>query len=98
MIYQMFLQNVSITKLFTTIYNRVLWILFLLNISFADQLAEIRKVTLARVFCDNSDNVTKMQQQVFFKPISTDNDLLPCNSQLIPKINFKHWSDTVETN
>ncbi|VVC41836.1 Hypothetical protein CINCED_3A019850 [Cinara cedri] len=61
------------------------------------QLAEIRKVTLARVFCDNSDSVTKMQQRVFFKPIS-DDDLLPCSSQLIPKINLKHWTDNVDTN
>lgn len=64
---------------------------------YVDQLAEIRKMTLARVFCDNSNNVMKMQQQVFFKPISED-DLLPCNSQLIPKINLKHWSDTADTN
>lgn len=60
-----------------------------------DQLAEIRKVTLARVFCDNSDNVIKMQQRVFFKPTS-DDDLLPCSSQLIPKINLKHWTDNNE--
>lgn len=64
----------------------------------ADQLAEIRKVTLARVFCDNSDNVTKMQQRVFFKPVSAKDDLLPCDSLLIPKINLKHWLETVDTN
>lgn len=57
----------------------------------ADQLAEIRKITLARVFCDNS-NVLKMQQHVFYKPLHAD-DLLPCDSQLIPKINLKHWLD-----
>jgi hypothetical protein len=62
-----------------------------------NQLAEIRKITLARVFCDNSDNVMKMQQRVFFKPVSFD-DLLPCDSQLIPKINLKHWSDSINVN
>lgn len=61
-----------------------------------DQLAEIRKITLARVFCDNSNNVMKMQQRVFFKPVQND-DLLPCNSPLIPKINLKHWSDNDDT-
>jgi len=60
-------------------------------------LAEIRKITLARVFCDNSDNVMKMQQRVFFKPVSID-DLLSCDSQLIPKINLKHWSDSINVN
>lgn len=59
------------------------------------QLAEIRKITLARVFCDNSDNVTRMQQRVFFKPVSAG-DLLPCDSQLIPKINLKPWSDAAD--
>ncbi|XP_050520848.1 peroxidase-like [Daktulosphaira vitifoliae] len=62
------------------------------------QLAEIRKVTLARVFCDNSDNISTMQQSVFFKPRSTANDLLPCKSPLIPKINLKHWSDLYHFN
>lgn len=54
-------------------------------------------MTLARVFCDNSDNVMKMQQRVFLKPASND-DLLPCDSPLIPKINLKHWSENVKTN
>lgn len=54
-------------------------------------------MTLARVFCDNSDNVMKMQQKVFFKPISAD-DLLPCNSPLIPKINLKHWTENIDSN
>ncbi|KAL5236551.1 hypothetical protein ACI65C_003961 [Semiaphis heraclei] len=52
------------------------------------QLAEIRKVTLARVFCDNSNNVTTMQKQVFLVPKAAD--LIRCDSQLIPKININH--------
>lgn len=31
------------------------------------QLGEIEKVTLARVFCDNADNVESMQRNVFKK-------------------------------
>ncbi|XP_022165739.1 peroxidase-like [Myzus persicae] len=59
------------------------------------QLAEIRKVTLARVFCDNSNNVAMMQKQVFLIPETAD--LQHCDSQLIPKINIKHWSEMVDS-
>ncbi|XP_050443541.1 peroxidase-like [Adelges cooleyi] len=57
------------------------------------QLAEIRRVTLARVFCDNSNNVMSMQQRVFYKPMPTANELITCKSPLIPKINLKYWLD-----
>ncbi|XP_022164793.1 peroxidase-like isoform X2 [Myzus persicae] len=59
------------------------------------QLTEIRKVTLARVFCDNSNNITSMQKQVFLKPTAADLQL--CSSKLIPKININHWSEMVDT-
>ncbi|CAI6356941.1 unnamed protein product [Macrosiphum euphorbiae] len=59
------------------------------------QLTEIRKVTLARIFCDNSNNVTMMQKKVFLIPAMADLQL--CNSQLIPKININHWSEMVDT-
>ncbi|CAI6375940.1 unnamed protein product [Macrosiphum euphorbiae] len=57
------------------------------------QLTEIRKVTLARIFCDNSNNVTMMQKKVFLTPEMADLQL--CSSQLIPKININHWSKNV---
>jgi len=60
-----------------------------------DQLTEIRKVTLARVFCDNSNNVTMMQKQAFLIPVTADLQL--CNSQSIPKININHWSEMIDT-
>uniref|UniRef100_A0A2S2NZF0 Peroxidasin n=1 Tax=Schizaphis graminum TaxID=13262 RepID=A0A2S2NZF0_SCHGA len=59
-----------------------------------DQLREIRKVTLARIFCDNSNNITTMQKQVFLIPTTADLQL--CNSQLIPKINLNYWSEMVD--
>ncbi|XP_003241493.3 peroxidase-like [Acyrthosiphon pisum] len=59
------------------------------------QLTEIRKVTLARIFCDNSNNVTMMQKKVFLIPEMAD--LHFCSSQLIPKININHWSEMVDT-
>ncbi|XP_025190404.1 peroxidase-like [Melanaphis sacchari] len=59
-----------------------------------DQLREIRKVSLARIFCDNSNNVTKMQKQAFLKPSVTDLQL--CKSQIIPNINLNHWAEMVD--
>jgi hypothetical protein len=31
-------------------------------------LAQLRNVTLARIFCDNGDDITHMQRNVFLKP------------------------------
>jgi hypothetical protein len=38
---------------------------------FLEQLAEIRKTSLARLFCDNSDHVDEMQHYTFKKPSNT---------------------------
>lgn len=35
--------------------------------SFSEQLNEIRKVSIARLFCDNSDSITHMQRSAFEK-------------------------------
>jgi hypothetical protein len=35
---------------------------------FTAQLGEIRKTTLARVFCDNADDIKMMQPKVFIVP------------------------------
>ncbi|XP_021919989.1 peroxidase-like isoform X2 [Zootermopsis nevadensis] len=43
------------------------------------QLDEIRKSTLARVFCDNADDIKMMQPNVFVRP-SKSNQLVSCSS------------------
>ena len=32
------------------------------------QISNLKKVTLARIFCENGDSMTKMQPNVFIKP------------------------------
>jgi len=57
------------------------------------QLAEIRKSTLARVFCDNGDDIQMMQPNVFITP-SESNLLVPCNStDAIGKPSLLPWKE-----
>lgn len=48
-------------------YNYILLILIIVIISFTAQLQEIRKVTLSRLLCDNT-NVDAVQLVTFVKP------------------------------
>ncbi|XP_063908765.1 peroxidase-like isoform X2 [Zophobas morio] len=57
------------------------------------QIREIEKVTLARIFCDNGDDIQQMQRNVF-KKISQSNKLYDCDSDYIPKMNLKVWMDS----
>ncbi|XP_072384159.1 salivary peroxidase/catechol oxidase-like [Diabrotica undecimpunctata] len=56
------------------------------------QLSEIKKITLARIFCDNSDIAT-IQQNVFEK-VSSSNKLMSCTSDQIPKLDLSVWTDS----
>ncbi|XP_076644739.1 peroxidase isoform X2 [Halictus rubicundus] len=58
-----------------------------------EQLAEIRNATLARVFCDNGNNITHMQTNVFFKP-QAGNELRSCTDfEAIPSVDLFAWSE-----
>ncbi|CAH0385310.1 unnamed protein product [Bemisia tabaci] len=58
------------------------------------QLNEIRKTSLARVLCDNSDDIVLMQPLAFWKP-SYLNKRVPCNSPNIPAMNLRAWQNEV---
>nr|XP_018904217.1 PREDICTED: peroxidase mlt-7-like [Bemisia tabaci] len=58
-----------------------------------ERLHQIRKSSLARIFCDNSDNITMMQRNVFLRPSTTDNDLMPCSEEIIPKMKLEAWRE-----
>ena len=63
------------------------------NIRFTDnQLAEIRKNTLAKVICENMDNHVDMQRAAFDLPSNFLNPRVPCGS--MPHMDFSAWKET----
>lgn len=60
-----------------------------------EQLAEIKKTSLARIHCDNGDNVRSMQKKAFIKP-STENPLESCDIS-IPLLDISTWKEEVKT-
>ena len=54
------------------------------------QLAEIKKTTLARVMCQNSDGIDHIQQDVFLV-VNNERQYELCSS--LPRIDFRHWTD-----
>ncbi|XP_017753123.1 PREDICTED: peroxidase-like isoform X3 [Eufriesea mexicana] len=57
------------------------------------QLAEIRNVTLARVFCNNGNNITHMQPNVFLRP-QAGNELRSCTMfEAIPSVDLFAWAE-----
>ncbi|XP_029341375.1 peroxidase-like [Acyrthosiphon pisum] len=61
------------------------------------QLENIRKVTLARVLCDNAD-IELMTLEVFSRPAVYDHSVHGCISTLIPNMKFIGWFDKLEDN
>ncbi|KAJ8915168.1 hypothetical protein NQ315_000420 [Exocentrus adspersus] len=56
------------------------------------QLAEVRKITLAKIICDNLDDEGDMQRAAFDLPSSFLNPRVPCQS--LPSINFNAWKES----
>ncbi|XP_023314614.1 peroxidase-like isoform X1 [Trichogramma pretiosum] len=60
-----------------------------------NQMAELKKATLARIFCDNGDNIAKMQSNVFLKP-QVGNELQSCqNFDAIERIDLTKWIENI---
>ena len=54
-----------------------------------EELKEIRKVSLARILCDNTQDVTKMQPHAFMTSDSNDNKEVSCDdTSKIPKLDI----------
>ena len=60
------------------------------------QLAEIRKITLSKVICENCDEVTNVQRAMFDIPDPFLNPRVPCNA--LPEINLELWKERVACN
>lgn len=52
------------------------------------QLSEIKHASLARIICDNSDNIERTQPLAFFRPTEW-NPKISCDQ--IPWIDLRHW-------
>ncbi|XP_011499674.1 PREDICTED: peroxidasin [Ceratosolen solmsi marchali] len=59
----------------------------------SEQLEQIEKTSLARILCDNGDNITRVQKNVFLLP-EIDNDFVSCEE--IPSIDLQSWSTCCE--
>ncbi|XP_049841937.1 peroxidase-like isoform X1 [Schistocerca gregaria] len=55
-----------------------------------DQINEIKKVTMSRIICDNSDNITRIQTNSF-KKVNDTNPAIDCT--LIPEVDLSYWKE-----
>lgn len=54
---------------------------------------EIRGYTVARLLCDNTDRLDTVQMRAFVLPDHKINPRVPCNSGILPRIDFTKWID-----
>uniref|UniRef100_A0A0K0CYS3 Animal hem peroxidase n=1 Tax=Angiostrongylus cantonensis TaxID=6313 RepID=A0A0K0CYS3_ANGCA len=57
------------------------------------QLDEIRKTTLARILCDNADDIRFIQPNVLALQDEYGNCPVSCSSSFLDSIDFFHWKD-----
>ncbi|KAG8235448.1 hypothetical protein J437_LFUL015796 [Ladona fulva] len=61
-----------------------------------EQLTQIKQSSLARVICDNGDNITEINQDVFVLPKHQNPQLVKC--QTLPAINLRFWTECCHVN
>ncbi|KAK3917344.1 Chorion peroxidase [Frankliniella fusca] len=62
-----------------------------------EQLQQLRRTSLARVLCDNTDNIALMQPLAFFHA-SFVNQRVACNSDAIPRLDIRAWANERPSN
>ncbi|KAG8038033.1 hypothetical protein G9C98_006358 [Cotesia typhae] len=55
-----------------------------------EQLQQIKQTSLARILCDNGDNITRIQKNVFVLPETDGEKMVSC--QDIPAVDLRFWS------
>jgi peroxidase len=58
-----------------------------------EQLEEVRKMSLARIICDNTDSAETVQLRALLLPDHKLNPRLSCRSGEIPRLNLEPWRD-----
>ncbi|XP_035895666.1 peroxidase-like [Anopheles stephensi] len=53
------------------------------------QLRELRKATIARLLCDNTEGLARMQHNAFFLPDDGENRPVPCSE--LPEVRLEPW-------
>jgi hypothetical protein len=56
-----------------------------------EQLAQIQKASVARLFCDNGNHIRSIQPKAFWR-IKGDNQVVPCEE--IKEVDLSYWQDT----
>ncbi|GLH03915.1 Peroxidasin, partial [Gryllus bimaculatus] len=56
-----------------------------------EQLTQIKQVSLARVLCDNGDDITDVTQNVFVLPKHQNPAFLSCNQ--LPQVDLRFWTE-----
>lgn len=57
------------------------------------QLTQIKQTSLARIMCDNGDNITHVQTDVF-RVVEFPHGYIDCKK--IPKMDLRMWKDCCE--
>jgi len=64
------------------------------NIAFSQQqLDEVRKTSMARIICDNTDEIDRIQPLAFKMPTSKANAMRSCTEDSIPTVNLNMFRD-----
>jgi len=65
------------------------------NIAFTEQqLNEVRKTSMARIICDNTDEIDRIQPLAFKMPTSKANAMRSCSETSIPSVDLRFFRDS----
>ena len=64
------------------------------NIAFSqEQLDQVRRTSMARIICDNTDEIDRIQPLAFKMPTSKANAMRACTEESIPRVNLQAFKE-----